>query len=713
MNHSFTIAENGTAACCIVAANTVYAKSAARILADYLKQITGAVIPLEDNGANRILVGEPYTGETEEVFWAVDDDSAMRITGEGNRGPIYAVYHFLEKLGCGFWAPDNETVPTIPVLSLDVGSQYRSAPAFLFRQPLGDTSMHPEWCVKVGINGDNWAPKLPAELGGHFSIDLHQSMAHMNHKEYFDLHPEWFAWREKTGTRSPRQLCTHNEEAMAEVIRHAKKLLESDHDRTFVPVSLCDNGDFCECEKCKALTAKEGAASALVVHAANTVARALREEYPHVQVIFLAYWVTERPPLHLKLEDNVAVCWAMLDRDHKFAPSSNPRHDLFLNQWCDLANNRVYIWGYHAQFHAYMLPTPTMDWMGHEMRQYRKQNIKGVFAQMPYGTLSDFVDLRTWLFAKLTWNPEQNEKYLIRQWLEGACGAGAPYMEEWLERIKIAKNRQSGFCLSLYQKDNRAWLTPEDVFIGKELFEKAMAATEDDPRTHAQICQQYSCILLTLLLRYHTDLAEAAEKHGIHLPSRDNLLLEFEAMQHQFHCGCFAEYEKGFLDGLRNGTLLTPVRKKSNQPAVVHVFPDQLDGTYVTHETDADGKPYISMRVNSAAFGFPFMDTDKGCITWSLPAELEGRWHVLVKVRSGATEVQQTTGYITLHTKSSGGEVARSFLRSSPGEEGWETVDLGEYDLPKGSLLRIFPGVMAECRFVDVQDVILLQPGIL
>ena len=713
MNNRFTIASNGIAACCILSADTIYAGSAAQILAEYLQKITGAVIPLEDNGANRILVGEPYPGESEEVFWSVDSDNTMRITGEGPRGPVYAVCHFLESLGCGFWAPDNETVPVNPNLSLEVGSTYRSAPAFLYRQPLGETAMDTEWCVKMGINGDIWAPRLPEELGGHFYIDLRQSMAGMNAKDYFDTHPEWFAWREKEGKHSPRQLCTHNEEAMAEVIRLAKKLLAEEPERTFISVSLGDNADFCECEKCRALTAREGASSALVVHAANTVARAIREEYPHVQVIFLAYWVTERPPLHMKLEDTVAVCWAMLDRDHKFAPASNPRHDLFLDKWRTLADNRVYIWGYHAQFHAYMLPTPTLDWMGHEMRQYQKQEIKGVFTQMPYGSLSDFSDLRTWLFAKLAWNPAQDEKQLIRQWLEGACGAGAPYMEAWLERMKIAKNRQKGFFLSLYQTDNRAWLTPEDVFAGKELFEKAMAATAEDPRVNAQIRQQYPCILLTLLLRYYRDLAEAAEKRGTPLPSREALLEELAALQKEFQCNCFAEYGDGFLEGLRNDTILTPMQKKTDHPAVVHISPDQLTGTYVTHEADPDGVPYISMRVDSAALGFPFMDTNNGCITWYMPAELEGRWHVLVKIRSGATEVQQTTGYITLHTKPFGGEVARACLRSSPGEEGWETVDLGEYELPEGSLLRIFPGVMADCRFVDVQDLVLLQPGVL
>lgn len=556
------IAKDGKASAVIVEGEkpSPATATAAKELAKYLKQITGAefeVVARASPNQSRIVVGTSYTSQRfEEICVRVKDSQTLEVTGEGSRGTIYGVYKLLEHFGVGFWAPDNETVPCAKTLSLPDDFHLVDAPYFEYRQPYGESSHKPGWNVKVQINGDTWAMKIPPELGGSYSIDLSQSMAGMNGKEYFKDHPEWFAWREKEKKRSPNQICTHNEDAMKEVLNRTREMMKKDPDRPFVSVSMGDNDAICQCEKCKAIVAKEGTPSALVVEAGNKIARGIASEYPRLRIMIIAYWYTERPPETLTLEPNVAVCFAMLDRDHSKPPSATPRHDRYLAQWDKLSHGKVFIWGYNAQFRNFLLPTPTLDLLGPEFRGYKPFGVRGIFSQLPWGTLSDFVDLRCWLFAKLAWNPDQDEFELINKWCDGACGKGAPYMKEYLQMLKTIRSGLKGY--GAYHADCRGIFTPDDLLKGDALFKKAIEATKDDPRTSAQVRQQYASILTALLTRYNFDIAEAAAKKGVKLPSRDKMLDELEALGKEFKCSTYREWDSfdNLVKALRQGEVL-------------------------------------------------------------------------------------------------------------------------------------------------------------
>ncbi len=559
---AFDIAKDGKASAVIVEGEKPAPATAraARELAKYLEQMTGAEFEVVAKAApdqSRILVGVPYNSKRlEEICILLKDPKTLEVTGQGPRGVIYAVYTLLEYFGVGFWAPDNETVPSAHTLTLPDEFHLVDAPYFEYRQPYGESAYKPGWNVKIRINGDTWAKPIPPELGGSYSIDLSQSMAGVEGKRYFAEHPEWFAWREKEKTRSPNQICTHNEDAMQEVLNRTREMMKKDPERSFVSVSMGDNNAICQCEKCKALVAKEGTPSALVVAAGNKIARCIAREYPKLRIMIIAYWHTERPPETLKLEPNVAVCFAMLDRNHAKPPSATPRHDRYLAQWNKLSNGNVFIWSYNAQFRNFLLPTPTLDLMGPELRGYKPFGVRGVFSQLPWGTLSDFVDLRCWLFAKLAWNPDQDEFELINQWCDGACGKGSPYMKEYLQMLTTIRSGLEGY--GVYQPDCRAAFTPDDLFKGDALFKKAIAATRNDPRANAQVRRQYASILTALLTRYNFDIAEAAAKKGVTLPPRDKMLDDLEALGKEFKCSTYREWDSfdNLIKALRDGEVL-------------------------------------------------------------------------------------------------------------------------------------------------------------
>ena len=538
----FVIAENGAARAVISvpAGASAPVAAAAAELSSYLERMTGGTfetVTAAAAGTAAIRVGEPMSGlGPEELVRAVKDGS-LTVTGEGARGTLYAVYRLLETLGCGFWSPDNETVPSRKDLSLPADFAVRDRPAFLFRQPYGNSATYGgKWRVKVGINGDMSAPVIPVEQGGHFQMDMSQGMMGLpNAADFQSYSNEWFAVRD--GARVPDQVCTQSEALRAEVLRRVRALMAEEPDRRYISLSLPDNDQVCQCEKCAKLAADEGV-TALPLSVANFVARSVSTEYPDLRILTLAYWITFNPPKTMTCEPNVGVVHALLDRNYALAPSACSGHDDNLRVWKTLTSGEVWTWGYNARFHAYPQPFPCIDLMGPELRGYRDLGVKGVFLQAAYGSLGDFEDLRCWLFAKLAWNPDADEWGLIDRWCDGACGAGAPQVKAWLREMKAIRERAGSFGCYGLEAD---YLTASDLFRALALFDAADTATKGDARTNDEVRKRRAGILITMLPRVNGDVGAYARENKIVFPTEAQLYREVEALGREFDMSWYGE----------------------------------------------------------------------------------------------------------------------------------------------------------------------------
>lgn len=81
--------------------------------------------------------------------------------------------------------------------------------------------------------------------------------------------------------------------------------------------------------------------------------------------------------------------------------------------WSKAANGNIFIWDYGCNFRSMLTPAPTIDMMGPTFRDHRKAGVRGIFSQVSVNPIADFNDLRCWMFAKLSWNPNQDEWKLI------------------------------------------------------------------------------------------------------------------------------------------------------------------------------------------------------------------------------------------------------------------------------------------------------------
>ncbi len=541
--HAFDIAKDGKPVAVIAtgANPTNTTLFAANELASYLGKMVGSPFTVVTNDppaeGNCILVGAPVEGaKCDEIRLRVRDGRILDLTGQPPRGPLYAVYEFLERQGCGFWSDFNESVPAKADISVDDTLDYAYAPPFSLRSNSGTTAVyHAKWNPKARLNGHGG---IPAAMGGRVHVDMSESSLGLNHgelaRENFAKHPEWYSWARPQGStkmqRTPEQLCFTNPELQEKLVERAREILKEKPHLTTLSCSYADVAPACSCPNCSAVAKREGTKAAILLTGVNAIARAVAEDYPDLTITFLAYGMNSIiPPKQMKIEPNVACVYANLARNYAKPPVNTNA----IARWSELTGGKVYIWGYGAMFHNYIMPTPTVDLLGPEMRFYRDLGVLGVSSQLSQTGTSDCIDLVCWLYGKMAWNPDYDEWELIDRWCDGALGAGSPFLKKWLRMER--DYRPNIRYLGPYEVDNRVCLSPELLLQGYDLFREALEATKDDPRPHGQLVRMYGSILSALVERYNFDIAETARKEGrADFPDRDGLFAQFAAIAHKY-----------------------------------------------------------------------------------------------------------------------------------------------------------------------------------
>ena len=295
------------------------AKEAADILADHLKQISGATVPVAREGqlggvavdggqirstafpdaAAFLLVGE--SGLAARLGADASDfapgemqiktvGNALLLLGADDRTPTdrggtrYAVTAFLEDaLGVRFLWPGElgKVVPkraTVTAGDIDT----RIAPRILQRRIRIGASYGERMAKggdKIGITADDFKAARAAasktasrdggwarwnRLGG--SLNLVSGHSFGDYWERFGkLHPEWFAMapngsRDQSGSPDRARLCVSNRELIAQVAADRIARLDANPKQKSVTIGPNDGGttSFCVCEECKKLDPPEG-----------------------------------------------------------------------------------------------------------------------------------------------------------------------------------------------------------------------------------------------------------------------------------------------------------------------------------------------------------------------------------------------------------------------------------------------------------------------
>jgi hypothetical protein len=289
-------------------------KHAAQELADDLKQISGAVLPVMSRNppGPAIFVGaSPFLPSgfqkerldtlAEEAFVVRTDQRNVYLAGHDDRGTLYAVYSFLEDhLGVRWYAPDATVLRPQDVVRVPDLDETQ-APAFSYRDT--DEAMvsgKGQWDAHLKLNGVSVPDQT--ELGGINRLfngaENFYSLVAPN--RYFAGHPDYYSLVDGTRKSSPdSQLCLSSPGVFKVVVDALVAEAKANPKELTLGLSPNDaeHGN-CQCDACRAADAKFGSPAGTLLDFVNKVAAAVQAALPDrkIWVATLAYQYTQKAP---------------------------------------------------------------------------------------------------------------------------------------------------------------------------------------------------------------------------------------------------------------------------------------------------------------------------------------------------------------------------------------------------------------------------------
>jgi hypothetical protein len=219
----------------------------------------------------------------------------------------------------------------------------------------------------------------------------------------------------------------------------------------------------------------------------NYVAQKIESEFPHVAVDTLAYQYTRKPPKTLKPRPNVIVRLCSIECDFR-EPLDAPSNAAFADDirgWSKICN-RLYIWDYSTDFAHYVQPHPNWFVLGPDLRFFQQHHVLGVFSEGAYQSHgSEMSELRGWVLAQLMWNPNQDDRALVNEFIEGYYGTNAaPFIRQYME---LMHRESAGHKLTCYSSPDAKFLRFKPLCEAERLWQQAEQSTANDPELLARI----------------------------------------------------------------------------------------------------------------------------------------------------------------------------------------------------------------------------------
>ncbi len=488
---SLTLVRNGKSAYTIVIPThaTEVESLAAAEFQSYVQQMSGAQMPIvpdvpEVMPGPSVLIGRtrgtthvisPATLDTlqEDGYAIATSGETLALCGGARKGTLYAVYSLLEdQLGCRKYSAAVTVVPrskTVVVRPLAVASN----PRFRFREIYYLNAMDRGY--------SNWH-KLhsTADQVKDWGMWVHTFDRLVPPSEYFSAHPEYFTLQ--GGRRIPGgQLCLSNPAVLRVLTSDLGAMIAEKPEAQYWSVSQNDNANECQCDSCRALDAKFGGSSGAVLDFVNRVAA----KFPDKTISTLAYWYTRAAPLHVKPAPNVNIMFCSIECNRSEPIPTDPTSASFrrdMEDWGKLTDN-IIVWDYVVQFRNLVSPFPNLRVLQPNIRYFADHNVRMMFQQGCGGNVGEFGELRTYLIAKLLWNPEVDISRVMDEFLHGYYGAGGPYIRRYIDMMHDALAK-SGKQLGIFGYPFDAmdgYLSPRLIKEYSRLFDQAEQAVGHQP----------------------------------------------------------------------------------------------------------------------------------------------------------------------------------------------------------------------------------------
>ena len=405
-------------------------------------------------------------------FTIQTDGNHLYIQGGSKKGTLYGVYTFFETyLGYRCYAPDAFVYPSLARVSVVKGLNDTQIPINTFRDDFYAVALNDQFYA-------DWHKShyVEAEWG----LFVHTFDMLVPAKTFFKDHPEYYSLID--GKRNPKQLCLTNPDVLKIVIDSLTERMRENPEALYWSVSQNDTDGNCTCDACRAIDEANGSPSGTVITFANQVAA----HFPDKIISTLAYWYSVKPPTQVKPLPNVNIMLAPIAAWRHITIEEDPVQRAFIEGWGKISDN-ILLWDYVTNFAYYMTPFPQLFIMQPNVQFFV---VNGVVAHFPEGNYTsengEFEKLRSYLIAKLLWNPNIDVEAEMDDFLKGYYEDAAPFIEQYI-RITHDELKKSGIVLGIYQHPydhyEKGFLRAELLEKYERLFDEAEAAVKVNPAT--------------------------------------------------------------------------------------------------------------------------------------------------------------------------------------------------------------------------------------
>ena len=472
-------------------------KMALADLQEFLKRMTGA--SFESIHETQLQAGEPaiYLGWTKfagkqgidcaklgKEEWVVRSvGDSLVITGGRPVGTFYAVWRFLNRLGCYAMAMETYSLPKHPTLmveALDIQGKpsfdgrliYNDfiGPAIQGGMPKDLQEQYRLFAFRSGTNGLQSALQKQYHYGDIFNISTmpfqHTLCLYVSPKKYFQEHPEYFSMnadgkrvKPKGGAIGSRgSLCMSNREVWNITLESLRGFIQKDRKErakedwpVVYDISILDNTPYiCKCPECTAISKEEGSEAGLLFRYINHVATEIAKEYPEIIIRTFAYSATRIPPKITKPAKNVLlnVCDEFGTAD-AFRPLTHPLNVQNLaaaKKWATVGNMFLFYdyWNIHNGFFDPPRWETVLDAIQTDLRIFQGLGGRGMFVEYERDLVNPqpFYDLVYFVGSQLLMDVNEDVEALVDAFLPAYYGSAAPVMKRLLQEMRQGVKEQ-------------------------------------------------------------------------------------------------------------------------------------------------------------------------------------------------------------------------------------------------------------------------------
>lgn len=405
---------------------------------DELVHWTGKISAGGDAPEQRVILRRDESMGSEE-FSIIPECDDLAITGGAPRGVLYGVYELLDRFGGIRWlTPDDTYLPskhwvTVPEQGI------AHSPVLDYREPYYTEAFDGDWAARNRANSNR--AELTEVHGGKVTYVgfVHTFNRLVPPGEFFSTHPEYFSEIDGKRIAEKTQLCLTNEEVVEIAAKRAIQWLDENPGADIISVSQNDWRNPCQCSECSRLDEEEGSHAGSLLHFVNRVAERIEERYPDKLVDTLAYQYTRKAPKSIRPRRNVVVRLCSIECCFSHPLAECPENRDFRRDTEDWARaaHTLHVWDYVTNFRHYVMPFPNLRVLQPNVDFFVNNSVKGIFEEGNYseGGGGELASLRSYLLAKILWNPSCDVDQAMEDFLSNRFGRAAASVRSYIDLL--------------------------------------------------------------------------------------------------------------------------------------------------------------------------------------------------------------------------------------------------------------------------------------